>query len=226
MLRTIFFAASSTLVLAACGDNNADEPPVDPVTTGSAASTMTDSGSDPMMADQDMASDDTAMEEETMEHEHEPLPAAAAGEDMRVDFTGTDGEATGEAIIKGGPNGLLIRYDLMDIGHGFHGVHLHQVGDCSDFDGGFKLSGSHINPEGKEHGLMNEVGYERADLPNIYAHHTGHARGELFVAGLSIEDAMDEDGFALVVHVNPDDHMTQPIGGAGARIACAAFNVM
>jgi Cu-Zn family superoxide dismutase len=23
-----------------------------------------------------------------------------------------------------------------------------------------------------------------------------------------------------VIHANPDDHMAQPIGGAGARVAC------
>ena len=28
------------------------------------------------------------------------------------------------------------------------------------------------------------------------------------------------DGSAVVIHANPDDHMTQPIGGAGARVAC------
>jgi len=31
---------------------------------------------------------------------------------------------------------------------------------------------------------------------------------------------MDKDGSALVIHANPDDYKTQPIGGAGARIVC------
>jgi Cu-Zn family superoxide dismutase len=34
---------------------------------------------------------------------------------------------------------------------------------------------------------------------------------------------IDQDGAAIVVHASPDDHETQPIGGAGARVACAAF---
>ena len=33
----------------------------------------------------------------------------------------------------------------------------------------------------------------------------------------------DADGSALVIHANPDDHMSQPIGGAGARIACGVI---
>ena len=34
---------------------------------------------------------------------------------------------------------------------------------------------------------------------------------------------MGGDGSAVVVHANPDDQKTQPIGGAGARVACAAI---
>ncbi|HBS33699.1 MAG TPA: superoxide dismutase family protein, partial [Parvularcula sp.] len=34
---------------------------------------------------------------------------------------------------------------------------------------------------------------------------------------------LDDDGFAIIIHANPDDHVTQPIGGAGDRVACAAF---
>ena len=47
---------------------------------------------------------------------------------------------------------------------------------------------------------------------------------EFFKAGISLSgDSLplfDEDGSALVIHENPDDHISQPIGGAGARIAC------
>ncbi|HBJ40113.1 MAG TPA: hypothetical protein DDZ20_04910 [Hyphomonas sp.] len=34
---------------------------------------------------------------------------------------------------------------------------------------------------------------------------------------------MDEDGSALIIHEAEDDHMTQPIGGAGARVACGVI---
>ena len=33
----------------------------------------------------------------------------------------------------------------------------------------------------------------------------------------------DSDGSAFVIHANEDDHSTQPIGGAGARIACSVI---
>jgi len=34
---------------------------------------------------------------------------------------------------------------------------------------------------------------------------------------------MDEDGFAIVAHEGPDDHMTQPIGGAGRASPAPRF---
>jgi len=34
---------------------------------------------------------------------------------------------------------------------------------------------------------------------------------------------LDADGSALWIHASPDDHTSQPIGGAGARVACAAI---
>ena len=35
---------------------------------------------------------------------------------------------------------------------------------------------------------------------------------------------LDEDGSAIVVHENADNRMTQPIGGAGGRIACGVID--
>ena len=37
---------------------------------------------------------------------------------------------------------------------------------------------------------------------------------------------LDEDGSAVIIHENPDDHMAQPIGGAGGRIGCGIIGKM
>lgn len=168
----------------------------------------------------------------------EPLlePLAPAGwADAAADFIGADGEPTGHVVLTNGPRaGVLIRVDLEGLPQGWHGIHLHQVGDCSDHAEGFVASGGHVDPEDREHGLLNPNGPERADLPNVYAGADGRATAEIYndmVALYPSEAAaaeagpyplFDEDGFAVVVHTGPDDHQTQPIGGAGARIACAA----
>ena len=37
---------------------------------------------------------------------------------------------------------------------------------------------------------------------------------------------LDADGSAVIIHELPDDHRTQPIGGAGGRIACGIISDM
>ena len=38
-------------------------------------------------------------------------------------------------------------------------------------------------------------------------------------ADMARADIMNVEG-AVIIHEHPDDHMTQPIGGAGGRIGC------
>ena len=170
----------------------------------------------------------------------EPLLASLAPSDWAdaaAAFIGPEGESKGYIVFKNTPGaGVLMRVDLEGLSQGWHGIHMHQIGDCSDGAEGFKASGGHIDPDNREHGLLNPAGYERADLPNIYAGADGRATAELFndtVALYPSEEAaavagpytlMDTDGFAIIIHANPDDHVTQPIGGAGARVACAAVS--
>jgi Cu-Zn family superoxide dismutase len=151
--------------------------------------------------------------------------------DASAQFSGTDGETKGRVLFADSPaGGLLMRVHLENLSQGWHGIHLHQVGDCSDHGEGFQASGGHIDPGDRAHGLLNAEGPEHADLPNIYAGADGVAMAEIYnpsAALRSNEQAtglLDGDGFAVIVHENPDDHTTQPIGGAGARVACAAVN--
>jgi Cu-Zn family superoxide dismutase len=67
------------------------------------------------------------------------------------------------------------------------------------------------------------------DLPNVYASADGVVKAEVFSALVSFTGAggrpalRDADGSALVVHASADDYTTQPIGGAGGRVACAVI---
>ncbi|WP_292070620.1 superoxide dismutase family protein, partial [Brevundimonas sp. UBA7534] len=96
----------------------------------------------------------------------------------------------------------------------------------------FTSSGAHINhAEPKApHGLLNPNGPDDGDLPNIYAGADGKVNAELFTtrARISAEGPgqwlWDQDGSAIIIHANADDHSTQPIGGAGDRVACAALS--
>ncbi|MBB4658472.1 superoxide dismutase family protein [Parvularcula dongshanensis] len=166
----------------------------------------------------------TAQTERTAQANDEAteFPAPGAGSDATARFMGSQGDEIGTVEATDGPNGVLMRVSLSGLSEGYHAIHLHQVGDCSDYDAGFKASGSHVNPGGNEHGLLNEAGYEAADLPNLYVHADGTGRGEFFTDKATLTELNDQDGFAVLVHENEDDHMTQPIGGAGGRVACAA----
>ena len=134
----------------------------------------------------------------------------------------------GKVTFQQAPTGVLVSVDVTGLPPGGHGIHLHAVGSCSP---DFKASGGHINPEGVAHGLLNPGGGDNGDLPNLYAAADGSARAEFFTTRVSLNGAdlpalLDEDGSAVIIHDKPDDHMTQPIGGAGGRIACGVIEGM
>ena len=130
----------------------------------------------------------------------------------------------GQALFSQAHGGVLIALTVEGLPAGPHGLHIHQRADCSAAD--FTSTGGHINPEGVEHGLLNVLGPDRGDLPNLIVAADGSARVELFSPYLSIDGEgglaplLDTDGAALIIHAEADDYVTQPIGGAGARLAC------
>jgi Cu-Zn family superoxide dismutase len=133
-----------------------------------------------------------------------------------------DGQEIGKARFEQGPTGVLIRMEIGAGGltPGWHGVHLHEIGDCSDV-GTFQLSGGHHGKEAGAHGLMNpDRGPEAGDLPNAWAGADGSAGYEAFTMLTELAPALGADGLSIIVHANEDDHRSQPIGGAGPRVAC------
>lgn len=146
----------------------------------------------------------------------------------------TKGAEIGVVGFRQAPDGVMIRISAKKIARGWHGVHLHEKGDCTDGKNGFKASGGHFDPDNHDHGLLHVSGGERGDLPNIYADKKGRIEAELYRAGVLLRPSeegaarvgphalIDDDGFAVVVHADPDDQTSQPIGGSGDRIACAA----
>jgi Cu-Zn family superoxide dismutase len=146
-----------------------------------------------------------------------------------------DQERVGEITLTQGPKGVLIYADLQNLPAGKHGFHIHEVGTCEDHES-FTDSKGHIGKgEDVMHGLLNPEGYEEGDLPNLIVAENGEVEVELYATDLKItaddgniagdEVILDADGAAFMIHENADDHMTQPIGGAGARIACGVIQM-
>lgn len=167
-------------------------------------------------------------------------PAAATvsptlGKEVQSRIVNAQGAAIGFATFQEGPHGVVIRLEFNPRGltPGWHGVHLHQSGDCADFAAGFQASGAHVGhpTAGGTHGLLNPVGPEVGDLANVFAPDAGPFGAEIYTGVVTLGSAgvdarmplLGPQGAALIVHANADDHKTQPIGGAGARVACAAL---
>ena len=136
-----------------------------------------------------------------------------------------DGRDAGTITLTDAPHGVLLRVELKGLTPGWHGAHFHEKGDCGAPD--FKSAGSHVHATANVvHGLLNADGNDTGDLPNLFVGADGAVTAELFSSMVSLRGAggrpalLDTDGSAIVVHASPDDYMTQPIGGAGARVAC------
>jgi Cu-Zn family superoxide dismutase len=138
------------------------------------------------------------------------------------------GETIGEAVYTQGTQGVLIEVMVSNLPPGKHGMHFHEVGTCADHDH-FKSAKGHIAPDGKPHGYTNPDGPHAGNLPNLIIHDDGTAHVELYSGLVSLHGnknqpaLLDDDGSTLMIHINEDDHLTQPIGGAGARIACGVI---
>ena len=139
-----------------------------------------------------------------------------------------DGKDAGVVTVTEAPRGVLLKLELKGLTPGWHAVHFHEKGDCGTPD--FKSAGAHVHSAATTvHGLLNPDANDNGDLPNIFAGPDCSATAEIYSTLVSLKGAgdrpalLDADGSSIVVHANPDDHKTQPIGGAGARVACGVI---
>ncbi|HEX2560977.1 superoxide dismutase family protein [Phenylobacterium sp.] len=156
-----------------------------------------------------------------------PAFAQTAPAPLHVELKNNAGASVGHAMISEAPNGVVMRVEAKGLPPGWHGLHFHEKADCSKSD--FTSAGGHVHDQPTMvHGLLNPDANEAGDLPNLFVAKDGTANAEFFSSYVSVKAAgrvrlADADGSALVIHASPDDHKTQPIGGAGARIACGAI---
>ncbi|MNU40699.1 Superoxide dismutase [Cu-Zn] precursor [compost metagenome] len=157
------------------------------------------------------------------------IPRATPGQTGQAVIINGAGAEIGKATLTQGATGLLIKVEAAGLTPGWHGIHIHATGQCA---APFTSAGAHINHTDPKtpHGLLNAQGPDDGDLPNLFAAADGSAHGEFFTTKARISQdgpgqwLWDADGSALVIHANPDDHNSQPIGGAGDRVACAVLS--
>jgi Cu-Zn family superoxide dismutase len=148
-------------------------------------------------------------------------------ETRQAQLIGAHGKPIGTVVIRGSANATIVRITVEPGGltPGWHGVHFHMTGDCSDV-GEFMRARGLVDHVVKSHGLLHPAGPQEGDLPNIYANPDGSANAEMSshaVRMLGQTGLVEGDGSALVIHAQEDDHTSQPLGNSGARVACAVL---
>lgn len=106
---------------------------------------------------------------------------------------------------------------------GTHGLHIHEVGDCSAAD--FTSSGGHFNPGGVPHAGPMDAERHAGDLGNIEIGADGTGSIELSSDLITLAAGAESSivGRAVILHEGADDLVSQPTGDAGGRIACGVI---
>jgi superoxide dismutase, Cu-Zn family len=104
-----------------------------------------------------------------------------------------------------------------------HGFHVHAVPDCS---GDALGTGGHFNPDAHPHGDPAHILRHAGAMFNVKADAQGVAttRQELDTVMLSA-GRYSIVGLPIIVHRDPDDYVSQPLGNAGPRVGCGVITV-
>lgn len=149
-------------------------------------------------------------------------PAPAPQLSARIDGRSGCG-LNGTATFTERNGGVLVQVELRGAPPGFHGVHIHERGDCSAPDA--KSAGGHFNPTQTQHGSPFRPDHHLGDLGNLWVGPDGTGFHAVFMPGLTVlPGGSTVKGKAIVVHEKPDDFQSQPSGDAGSRIGCGVIH--
>ena len=145
-----------------------------------------------------------------------------------------DVNITGSLFLEQGPYGVFIKGEILGLGPGYHGFHVHMTGDTGD---NCKAAGGHFNPDQQEHSSPRSLSRHAGDLGNIL---TLQGSPVTFVSlvdsGVTLGDGGERDiaGRAVVVHAGEDDlglgkgdlaEESKKTGNAGPRVACGIIRL-
>jgi superoxide dismutase, Cu-Zn family len=152
-------------------------------------------------------------------------PASARNLSADVKLYNAAGNPVGKVRLTQEGNGnVVVQAHVHDLPPGFHGFHVHAVGECTP---PFTSSGGHFDVGGHTH--RDHSG----DFPVLLVNADGTANARFNTDRFAVADLFDGDGSAIIIHENPDNYANIPTryvaapdattlatGDAGARIAC------
>lgn len=156
-----------------------------------------------------------------------------------ADLVNTEGQSRGTVEFTQGDGGTLVKVYASDLPPGFHGLHIHGIGECEpdsanpsnpDERGAFLSADGHLAGPGGEAGHPQHAG----DLPPLFVTEDGSAQISTLTDRLNRDMLLDDDGSAVIIHENPDnlahiperyapdgpDEDTLSAGDGGSRIVC------
>lgn len=138
-----------------------------------------------------------------------------------------NGERVGVVKLTENRGTVRVRVQVHGLAAGFHGFHVHDVGDCTP---PFTSALGHFNP-----GAAGHPGHA-ADMPVLLVNADGTAEAQFASDRYRLADVI---GRALIVHAGPDNYANIPTryaaggpdattlatGDAGARAACGVIKI-
>jgi Cu-Zn family superoxide dismutase len=154
-------------------------------------------------------------------------PAAASMQSALALLRTADGSSVGQVTFTPNADGkIVVDISASALPPGFHGFHVHAVGQCDGPD--FTSAGSHLDPMGMASAPMHE-----GDLPSLLVNQDGSGALRTVTDRFNIQDLLDGAGTAVIVHAGADnfgniptryapapDATTMATGDAGPRLAC------
>jgi superoxide dismutase, Cu-Zn family len=153
---------------------------------------------------------------------------------VKVELYDAAGAAVGVVKLTKQGDTVIVRGETQGLTPGFHGFHVHAVGQCV---APFTSAGGHYNPGGAGHGS------HAGDMPSLLVLDDGTAQAQFATDNYTIDELLDADGSAIIVHAAPDnfanistryqsttegvfgpDSVTLATGDAGARVACGVVD--